>query len=102
KSGISLALNDLYSAFSAWSTEPDSANSRNAVLSAAGEVATAFQQTASQVNSALNSTNRDIQSTLDKINQAAASVVAYNAAKARDRTPNAGLDANLNAALENL
>ena len=102
KSGVSLALNDLYSAFSAWSTEPDNANSRTAVVNAAGEVATAFQQGASQINSTLNSTNQDIQSTLDQINQAAAAVVSYNAAKARDKTPNAGLDANLNATLENL
>jgi flagellar hook-associated protein 1 len=101
-SGVSKALNDLYSAFSAWSTEPNDTNSRTAVISAAGEVATAFQQGASQINSALSATNQDLQSTLNQINQAETAVVNYNAAKARDKTPDPGLDANLNATLENL
>src|SRR5208337_2514096 len=76
QSGVSLALSDLYSAFSSWSTEPTSATSQTAVLNAAGEVATAFQQGASQITSTLNSTNQDIQSTLNQINQAAASVAS--------------------------
>ena len=101
-SGVSKALNDLYSAFSAWSTEPDDANSRTAVINAAAEVATAFQQGASQINSTLNATNQDLQSTINQINQAETAVVAYNTAKATDKTPNPGLDANLNSTLENL
>ena len=101
-SGVSKAFNDLYSAFSAWSTEPTNANSQAAVITAANEVSAAFQQGASQINSTLNSTNQDIQSTLNQINQAEQSIVAYNAAKAVNKTPNPGLDANLNSTLENL
>jgi flagellar hook-associated protein 1 FlgK len=101
-SGVSKALNDLYSAFSAWSTEPDNTSSRSAVIAAAGEVATAFQQGASQINSTLNSTNQDLQAKLNQINQAESAIVAYNTAKATDRTPDPGLDANLNSTLENL
>lgn len=101
-SGVSKALTDLYSAFSAWSTEPSNANQQTGVINAAGEVATAFQQGASQINSTLNTTNQNLQSTIDQINQAAASIVSYNAAKARNKTPDPGLDANLNATLDNL
>jgi len=102
QTGISKAFNDLYSAFSAWSTEPTNSNTQTGVLSAAGEVADAFQQAASQVNSTLTSTNQDLQSTVNQINQAAQTIQNYNIAKIQSNTPDPNLDANLNSTLENL
>jgi len=101
-SAIPSALNQLFQSFSAWSTQPNDTNSRNAVLTAAGAVATAFQQTAAQLNAIRNSTNGDLQSTVAQINQDAATIRDYNVAVARQSAPDAGLDAQLHNALEDL
>lgn len=101
-SPIPSALNQLFQSFSQWSTQPSSADYQNAVLTAAQQTATAFQQAASELSSIRTSTQNDIQSTVTQINQDAAQVQAYNIAVSKDSTPNAGQSAQLESALENL
>jgi len=101
-SPIPSALNQLFQSFSQWSTQPSSAAYQNAVITAAQQTSTAFQQAASQLSSIRTSTENDIQSTVAQINQDAAQVQAYNIAVSKDSTPNAGQSAQLESALENL
>lgn len=101
-SAVPSALNQLFQSFSAWSTQPDNANYRNGVLSAASQVATAFQQAAGQLNSIRASTDRDLKSTVDQINQDAAKIHDYNVTIARQGGSDAGLDAQLHSTLEDL
>lgn len=101
-SAIPSALNQLFQSFSAWSAQPNDINGRNAVITAANSVATAFQQAANQLAQIRTSTENDLQSTVAQINQAAAVIRDYNVAVGRQSGPDAGLSAQLHSALENL
>jgi flagellar hook-associated protein 1 FlgK len=101
-SAIPSALNKLFQSFSSWSTQPDSANYRTAVINAAQSVATAIQQAAGQLTSLRASAGNDLQSTVNQINQDAAKIHDYNVAIARQSSPDAGLDAQLHNAIEDL
>jgi flagellar hook-associated protein 1 FlgK len=100
-SPIPSALNQLFQSFSQWSTQPSSATYQTAVLSAAQNVAGAFQQVASQLNGASASTNQDLQSTVAQINQDAAKIQSYNTSIAAG-TSNPGLQAQMESTLEDL
>jgi flagellar hook-associated protein 1 len=101
-SPIPSALNQLFQSFSQWSTQPTNANYQSAVIDAAQQVGTAFQQAAVQLGQIQTSTNNDIQSTVAQINQDAASIQSYNQQVAQNSQPNAGLSAQLENTLENL
>ncbi len=101
-SAIPSALNKLFQSFSQWSAHPSDTTSQSLVISAAEQAAAAFQQTAAQLNNIRSATNKDLQSTVDRINQDAQEVLAYNQSVARDSTPDPGRDARLHATLEDL
>jgi flagellar hook-associated protein 1 len=101
-SPIPSALNQLFQSFSQWSTQPGNANYQSAVLDAAQQTATAFQQAANQLGTIQTNTTNDIQSTVTQINQDAAAIQSYNESMAQNSTPNAGLSAQLESTLENL
>src|SRR5580704_16686734 len=94
-SPIPSALNQLFQSFSQWSTQPTNANYQSAVIDAAQQVGTAFQQAAVQLGQIRTSTNNDIQTTVAQINQDAASIQSYNQLVAQNSQPNAGLSAQL-------
>src|SRR5579864_6624160 len=94
-SPIPSALNQLFQSFSAWSAQPDNTNARSAVIAAAAQVGTAFQQAATQLSQIRSATDHNLQSTVDKINQDAAAIRDYNAAVARGESGDAGLSAQL-------
>src|SRR5581483_8972835 len=101
-SAIPGALNQLFQSFSAWASQPNNADFQNSVIDAAQQTATAFQQASLQLNQIQTSTTNDIQSTVAQINQDAAQIQALNQQIAKNSTPNAGLQAQLESALENL
>ena len=101
-SPIPSALNQLFQSFSNWSASPADPTAQNAVLNAASQVAAAFQQAATQLDSIRTSTDSDIQSTVSQINQDAALIQSYNASLGTQSTPDAGVEAQLNSTLENL
>ncbi len=101
-SPIPSALNQLFQSFSEWSTQPSNTNYQAAVLDAAQQTASAFQQAAVQLNQIQASTTTDIQSTITQINQDAAAIQTYNQQIAQNSQPNAGLSAQLESTLENL
>src|SRR5579872_2153904 len=100
--GIANALDALFQSFSAWSATPSDASAQSAVLSAASDVAAAFSQTASQLTQARANVNTDLQSTVTSINQIAVQIQQYNIARQQSSAPDAGLDAQLHASLEQL
>jgi flagellar hook-associated protein 1 len=101
-SAIPSALNQLFQSFSEWSTQPNNANYQSAVLDAAQQTASAFQQAASQLNTIQTGVTNDIQSTVTQINLDAATIQSYNVQMAQNATPDAGLSAQLESTLENL
>jgi flagellar hook-associated protein 1 len=100
--GISNAMDSLMQSFSAWSNSPSDANAQSAVLNAASTVATSFQQSAAQLGQIETSVNGDLQTTVASINQIAATIQQYNAAKQSSTAPDPGLDAQLYSSLEQL
>ncbi len=100
-SAIPSALNELFSSFSQWSTQPSSATYQTAVVAAAQDTAAAFQQVAAELNSASSSTTQDLQSTVTQINQDAAQIQSYNTSIAAGES-NPGLSAQMESTLENL
>jgi len=101
-SPIPSALNQLFQSFSEWSTQPSSTSYQAAVIDAAQQTASAFQQAAVQLGQIQTSVNNNIQSTVTQINQDAAAIQSYNVAMSQNSQPNAGLSAQLENTLENL
>ena len=101
-SAIPSALNQLFQSFSAWASQPNNVNYQNSVIEAAQQTATAFQQSAVQLNQIQTSTTNDVQSTVAQINQDAAQIQALNQQIARNSSPDAGVEAQMESALENL
>jgi flagellar hook-associated protein 1 FlgK len=101
-SAIPNALNQLFQSFSQWSAQPNNANYQNAVVSAAQQTATAFQQASAQLGSIQNNITNNIQSTVAQINQDAATIQSYNIQIAQNPQADAGLSAQLESTLEDL
>ena len=101
-SGISTALSSLYQSFSAWAQTPSDSNARQTVLTAASNVATAFQQTASGLTSLAVNANQQLQQTVSQVNTLVGQIQQLNTLAAGSNGNDAGLDAELNAAIENL
>jgi len=101
-SPIPSALNQLFQSFSQWSTQPNNANYQTAVIDAAQQTASAFQQAATQLASIQTGVTNDIQSNVAQINEDAASIQSYNVQMAKSSAPDAGLSAQLESTLENL
>lgn len=100
--GIMAALAKLSSAFSAWSTSPESASARQGVIASASAVATSFNQTAKALGTIRTTTERDITATVQQINALAGRIQTYNAARLRSPSPDAGAEAGAYDALESL
>ena len=77
-SGISAAFNSLFSAFSAWGQTPDSAVAQQNVIQQATSVASAFQQTATGLETVAQNTQQQLQSTVSEVNQIATQLAGYN------------------------
>lgn len=101
-SPIPSALNQLFQSFSQWSTQPSNPVYQTAVINAAQQTATAFQQAAAQLSGIRGNTIQDLQSTVGQINQDLTQVQAYNVQLAHQNGPNPGAQANLEATLEDL
>jgi len=101
-SGISTALSSLYQSFSAWGQTPSDGAARQAVLTAAGNLATAFQQTASGLTSAATTANQQLQQTVNQVNTLVGQLQQLNTLAVGSNGSDSGVDAEINSALENL
>ena len=100
--GIPSALNQLFQAFSSWSASPNDGTARQSVLNGASAVATAFQQTASQLTSVANDTEQQIQQTVSDVNNLVSQLQADNVKIRNGGQKDAGLDAEVTNTLDQL
>lgn len=102
--GVSSALNGFFNAFSQLAVNPNDAVSRQAVLDAAGEAATAFQQTSIGLQNVAANVDRQTRDSVQAINRLAEQIAGINRVyrSSAGASSDAGMDAQLNAALEEL
>ncbi len=103
-SGIAPAISALFQSFSQLSVTPNDTVARQTVLNDAATVAQNFNDTASGLLSQTNNLNQATSGTIADINQLATTIAGINSQNAPDPTGgvDAGVDAQLNAALEQL
>ena len=101
-SGISKALNDFYSSLSAWGQTPTDPTARQNVLDKAGDVANAFQQTASGVAQVTGDTNSQLQQTVAQVNHLLGQLQAYNTQILGGDHDDSGLQAQVYSTIEQL
>lgn len=100
--GLPAALNNLISAFSAWSVTPDDPTAEQTVLSDAQSLAGSVNGLASSLSSTSQQLDTQIGSTVSQINTIAGQIQQYNEQVLQSPTPDPGAEANLYAALDNL
>lgn len=103
-SGVAGALDRLFAAFSRLSVTPNDLPARENVIGRARDVAAAFRLTAGSLLEARDQVNREIRAAVEQINRLARTIQDINIEIRSDRRKlnDAGLDARLNAALEEL
>jgi flagellar hook-associated protein 1 FlgK len=100
--GVSAALSNLFSSFSAWATTPNDATARQTVLANAGDVASSIQGLSNSLSQTSGQLDSQIGSTVDQINTITQQIQQYNVQRLRETAPDPGTDAQLHSALENL
>lgn len=101
-SGISTALTNLFSSFSAWSVTPNDATARQTVLSSASAAASAINGLSNSLTQSGTSLDGQISDTVGQIDSIAQQIQQYNAQKLQSPGPDAGADAQLHSALDSL
>jgi flagellar hook-associated protein 1 FlgK len=100
--GIPASLGALFQSFSAWSQDPLSQASRQAVMSRAQQVVDSFQTTVTSLQQVNQDTERQIGQSVEQINAYAQQLVGYNAELRNGDRGDAALDAKIHSTLENL
>jgi flagellar hook-associated protein 1 FlgK len=101
-SGIPLALNNMFQAFSAWATTPGNTAVQQTVLDRASQLADAFKQTYNALADKATSADHQIADTVDLINQKVAELQNYNHIALQGNRADSGLSARMHAALDEL
>lgn len=103
-SGIAPAISALFQSFSALSVTPNDTVARQTVLNDAATVAQSFNDAANGLLSQVNNLQEATSSTIDTINQLAGTIAQINSQQQVDPSggTDAGVDANLNATLDQL
>jgi flagellar hook-associated protein 1 FlgK len=102
ENGIPAEMTRLFEAFSAWSQDPNSQIARRDVLQRAESAAHAFRHTVAQLVNVRQETDAQIRNTADQINALAGRLQEYNRLRRQGQRTDAGLDAKIHAALEEL
>ena len=101
-SGIPKALNSLFESFSAWGQSPTDAISRQSVIERATDLAAAFQQTSANLTNVAMDTEKQLQGTVDQVNELAQRLQVFNSRILAGARNDAGLDAQIHNTLEEL
>ena len=102
QSGISSALNTLLQSFSAWGQSPTDNNARSAVIDAAGQLASAFQQTANGLANLRADTETQVNQTVTQVNALVGQLRDLNARQMANATSDPSADALKHSLLEQL
>ena len=100
--GVPAELNQLFSAFSAWSVAPNSTTAQQSVLNAAQSFATGVNELAGSLGQTGQSIQRQIDSSVQQINQLTTQIQQYNIQREGQTQPDPNLDAQLHSNLEQL
>lgn len=102
--GIAGSLNTLFADFSSLSTTPNSTTAREAVISDAGGVASAFNSVANGLATAASTVNTDTQNTVTDINNTLANIATLNSqiSSGSQSSPDPSVDAQMYSDLETL
>ena len=100
--GVPAALTSLFTSFSDLSVAPSNGSSRQAALSAANDVASAFNKLSTAVAQSSAAADRQVQSQLGQINSLSAEIQGYNVEQRQTGNNDAGREAKLETALEKL
>src|ERR1700685_4651190 len=103
-SGVGGTLNQLFSAFSQLTINPNDTSYRQAVLNAAGNLTTAFNTLANGLSTAADNAAANAQSTVSSINSILGQIQQINVQKEQNSAASSdpGIDAQLYSDLENL
>jgi len=100
--GLPTALNNLLSAFSAWSVTPNDPTAEQTVLSSAQSLAGSVNGLANSLSSTSQQLDSQIGSTVSQINNIATQIQQYNQQVLKGNGPDPGAQAQLYSALDNL
>lgn len=103
-SGVGGTLNQLFSAFSQLTVNPNDSSYRQAVLNAAGNLGIAFNTAANGLSTAEDTAQSDAESTVSSINSILGQIQQINTQKEQNSAAasDPGIDAQLHSDLENL
>ncbi len=103
-SGVASSINNFFNSFSQLSVNPNDAVSRQAVLTAAGQVAQSIHATAAGITQVSTNITGQTSSVVTQINQLAGQIAGLNQSYQSNSaaTADAGLDAQMHSALESL
>lgn len=101
-SGVLAALQKFSTAFANVSVHPNDQALRSAAIASADRVASAFRQTASQIDNQTRSADDDIRTTVGQINRLAVQIGQYNIKVRGGAPPDSGTDSALRGALDQL
>jgi flagellar hook-associated protein 1 FlgK len=102
KQGIPKALDDLFTAFSAWGTSPTNQATRQTVLDKATALAQSFQQASIGVANQEQTATQQVSQTVDQVNHLVGQLQQLNQLAMGGNGNDAGLDAQVNSTLEDL
>jgi len=100
--GITGNLDKLFKQFSSWSVAPQSLSEKQNVLSAATDVANAFNRTAGAIQLSGQNAETNIQTTLNAISDIAERIRQHNVDIRNGGASDAGVDAGMHSDLEEL
>ncbi len=102
QSGVPGALSNLYSVFSAWSTNPSNATAQQSVITAAQGLSAAFSQTFNQAQQISSDTDKQLTSSVNQLNQDTAQIATINQEIRTSAGSDAGLQSQLYNALQDI
>ena len=91
-SGITGALNQLFSAFSTWAASPTDTTARQAVLTGAQNLAGAFQQTSQAIATAASNADSALGGLVNQVNTLTQRIANDNVQRASGQNPSADAD----------
>ena len=100
--GIPKALNSLLQSFSAWGQSPTDTGARQTVIDHATDLANAFQQAATGLQSVEQDTNQKLRQTVDQVNSLVGQLQGYNQQILGGDRNDAGLESHVYSTLEQL
>lgn len=100
--GVPAELNQLLSAFSAWSVSPNDAAMQQQVLATAGNFASGVQGLYTSLSQTDQNLQTQIGNTVQQINGLGAQIQQINQEQQQAQTPDPGLDAQMHSALQQL